>query len=167
MMDKLKFVNSRLETAWGFQLPDGRIIDLLNTNGSFALSYDRAFNLQTEEVFPVGEHPKDSVTLNDLTKQGGKTVHCYNEVDLNYGVRFKLNKTKLERIKKYFAKKGFHVTEEAVIHQYNNWCHGFKSGYRDEENGYHLFTPCGGNPFALRLTTLHEKCADWQITYWC
>ena len=38
---------------------------------------------------------------------------------------------------------------------------------RDEENGYHLFTPCGGNPFDLRATTLEECCADWQITYLC
>ena len=166
-MDKLKFVNSRLETAWGFQLPDGRIIDLLNPNGSFALRYNRAFNLKTGEVFPEDEHPDGSVTLNDLTKEGGTTVHCYDEVELNYGVRFKLTQDKLEKIKKFFAKKGFDVTNEAIIHQYNHWHYGFKSGYRDEKRGYHLFTPCGGNPFSLRLTTLHEKCADWQITYHC
>ena len=134
-MDKLKFVNSRLETAWGFQLPDGRIIDLMNEKGVFSLHYNRAFDLKTGEVFPEGEHPEGSVTLNDLTKEGGKTVHCYDEVDLNYGVRFRLTQDKLEKIKKFFAKKGFNVTKEAIIHQYNNWNYGFKSGYRDEKNG--------------------------------
>ena len=39
-----------------------------------------------------------------------------------------------------------------------------KSGYRDEKNGYHLFTPCGCNPLSLRATSL-EKELDWQTTY--
>jgi len=166
-MNTLNFIKDRHETAWGYQLPDGRIIDLLNENGKFYLSYDRSFSLQTGEVFPYGVHPKGSVTLNDLNKQGGQTVHCYDEVDLNFGTRFRIDEKKLNNIIERFAKKGFQVSKDAVLHQYNAWCHGFKSGYRDEENGYHLFTPCGGNPFSLRLTNLHEKCADWQTTYTC
>lgn len=166
-METLRFIKDRSETEWGYQLPDGRIIDLLDEEGHIFVKYDRPFNLKTGEVFPYNTHPDGSVTLNELNTQGGKTVHCYDEVDLNYGVRFKLTTKKLEEIKKFFSKKGFEVTNEAIIHQYNHWNYGFKSGYRDEKRGYHLFTPCGGNPFCLRLTTLHEKCTDWQITYSC
>lgn len=166
-METLKFVNSRYDTAWGYQLPDGRIIDQTKPDGTFALRYDRAFNLQTGEVFPEGVHPEGSVTLNALRGQGGKTVHCYDEVDLNYSNKYVLTAQGLKNIQKRFAKKGYNVTREAILHQYEAWRWGGKSGYRDEENGYHLFTPCGLNPFSLRLTTLHEKCADWQITYVC
>ena len=166
-MNTLKIIKTRHDTAWGYQLPDGRIIDLLNAKGKFALTYNRAFDLKTGEIYPVGEHPEGSVTLNDLDKQGGKTVHCYDEHDMNFGIRFKLDEKKLLRIKRHFAKRGFQVTTEAIRHQYEAWRWGGKSGYRDEKNGYHLFTPCGVNPFSLRLTTLHEKCADWQITYVC
>ena len=62
-----------------------------------------------------------------------------------------------------FKENGWHVTREAVEHQLG----GYKCGYRDEANGYHLFTPCGGNELAFRLTTLHDSCRDWQITYTC
>lgn len=37
----------------------------------------------------------------------------------------------------------------------------------DTRRGTHLFTPCGGNPFSLRATTLEECCRDWQKTYTC
>ena len=161
----LHFINSRHETEWGYQLPDGRIIDLLDAKGYFALKYDRAFNLQTGEVFPEGKHPDGSVTLNDLNYQGGKTVHCYDEVILNYSHRYVLSPGGLKMIQRRFAKKGYNVTKEAIQHQYDCWRWGGKSGYRDEQNGYHLFTPAGVNPFSLRLTSLHEKCSDWQKTY--
>ena len=166
-MDTLKFIKDRHETEWGYQLPDGRIIDMMNENGHFALKYDRPFNLQTGEVFPYDTQPDGCVTLNDLTAQGGRTVHCYDEVDMNFSTRFKLDDKKLRRIKKFFAKRGFNVTTEAVKHQFEAWWVGLKSGYRDKDNGYHLFTPCGGNPFSLRLTTLDSRCADWQKTYTC
>ena len=39
-----------------------------------------------------------------------------------------------------------------------------KSGYRDEKNGYHLFTPCGCNPLSFRVSSLEPEL-DWQITY--
>lgn len=166
-METLHFINSRYETSWGYQLPDGRIIDLCNDENVFVLQYDRAFNLQTGEVFPEGEHPEGSVTLNSLRGKGGKTVHCYDEVNLNYSQRYVLTQQGLKNIQRRFAKKGYNVTKEAILHQYEAWRWGGKSGYRDEKNGYHLFTACGGNPFSIRLTTLHEKCADWQITYIC
>ena len=48
----------------------------------------------------------------------------------------------------------------------NAWSLGGKSGYRDDANGYHLFTPCGDNPLCFRLSTL-DKRLDWQTTYIC
>ena len=36
---------------------------------------------------------------------------------------------------------------------------------RDDGNGYHLFSPCGCNPLSVRLSTLHDLCSDWQVTY--
>ncbi len=166
-MERLKFINDRHETEWGYQFPDGRIIDLIDENGKFALKYDRAFNLRTGEIYPCNTHPEESTTLNELTKQGGRTVHCYDEVDMNFSTRFRIDEKKLKRIKRFFLQKGFNVTTEAILHQYCAWWIGMKSGYRDEENGYHLFTPCGVNPFSLRLTTLDERCSDWQTTYTC
>ena len=49
---------------------------------------------------------------------------------------------------------GYHVTREVVIHNYCAWKCGFKSGYRDEENGYFLFTPCGGNDLSFKAFQL-------------
>lgn len=59
---------------------------------------------------------------------------------------------------------GFNVTSDAIRHQLDSWINDYKSGYRDEENGYHLFTPCGHNPFSIRITQLHPLCS-WQVTY--
>ena len=66
---------------------------------------------------------------------------------------------------KEFKDNGLNVTKEAIMHNYQAWRFDEKSGYRDEENNYHLFSPCGCNPLSFRATTLHEKCADWQHTY--
>lgn len=71
----------------------------------------------------------------------------------------------VKSICKRLEKHGFHVTEEAVQHNFWAWICGGKSGYRDEKNGYHLFTPCGLNPLSFRVTSLHPACEDWQITY--
>ena len=64
-----------------------------------------------------------------------------------------------------FEDAGYKVTEAAILHNYYAWSADLKAGYRDEANGYHLFSPCGHNPFILRATTLHPLCADWQTTY--
>lgn len=63
-----------------------------------------------------------------------------------------------------FKEHGFNVTRDAIIHNFSCWMGDLKSGYRDEKNGYHLFTPCGCNPLSLRATSL-EKELDWQTTY--
>ncbi len=76
-------------------------------------------------------------------------------------------KCNVPAIQKYFKKNGFNVTEEAILHNFNAWMCDMKSGYRDEVNGYHLFTPCGCNPLSFRVSELHKPCEDWQQTYEC
>lgn len=66
-----------------------------------------------------------------------------------------------------FKEHGFNVTKEALLHNYYAWCGDYKSGYRDDENGYHLFTPCGCNPLRFSCTSLEYGCKIWQKTYTC
>lgn len=73
----------------------------------------------------------------------------------------------IDKVIAEFQDNGFNVTREAIEHNYNAWRFDMKSGYRDEENGYHLFTPCGCNPLSFRCSSLEEGCEDWQITYVC
>ena len=63
-----------------------------------------------------------------------------------------------------FKSHGFNVTREALMHNYHAWRDDYKSGYRDEKNGYHLFTPCGCNPLSFRASELSAE-TDWQDTY--
>lgn len=65
-----------------------------------------------------------------------------------------------------FKDNGFDVTLEAIFHNYEAWLRDEKSGYRDEANGYHLFSPCGCNPFRLSASELHDGLR-WQHTYTC
>lgn len=102
-------------------------------------------------------------TLNELVADKKLFCkHCYAEVDLSYKT-FK-SKISIKRIQKYFKSNGFNVTEEAIMHNFNAYLLDMKSGYRDEENGYHLFTPCCHNPLSFRLTSLNKNC-KWQTTY--
>lgn len=57
-------------------------------------------------------------------------------------------------------------TREAVLHNFRAWSGDLKSGFRDDRNGYHLFTPCGCNPLSFRATSLEPEL-DWQKTYEC
>lgn len=62
-----------------------------------------------------------------------------------------------------FEANGFNVTEEAIIHNFEAWKSDYKSGYKDESNGYFLFTPCGCNALSFNATVLTGE--DWQKTY--
>lgn len=106
----------------------------------------------------------------------GKTLSEWIEAGVIKGARFPYVKivrnyspnTKfisMKSLQRYFKKRGFNVTKEAIIHNFSCWHGSLKSGYRDEANGYHLFTPCGGNPLSFTLTSLHPTAADWQTTY--
>ena len=153
---KYQMVESRNDCTWGFQLNDGRII--LVADEKFRLRFD-------EPIIVDGE----VTTLNDLKANGkGKEVFPYEKYDINDIKRAKsLSDKDLLRIQRRFKKNGFNVTFEALFHNYHAWFMDMKSGYRDEENGYHLFTPCGCNPLSFRATTLCDNCKDWQKTYKC
>ncbi len=171
-MKTIKFVKSRFEAMWGYQLNDGRIIDRTN------LRYDTPFNLETGEIYTGNDLqrsgknglpddvPEGFTTLNNLNAQKlGHEVYCYDEYNINLGNNPAMGDKDIDAIIAEFKEAGFKVTKAAILHNYYAWTADRKSGYRDEKNGYHLFTPCGCNPFSLRATTLHELCKDWQTTY--
>jgi len=182
-MDKIKFVKSRFDTSRGFQLNDGRIIainEVVNGGTTLALRFDTPFNIETGEIdstfYPPTKYkgkdglpdyaPDGFTTLNNLEAQKlGHVVHCYEEYRINLGEEPRMDGKQIAKVIAEFEDAGFKVTKEAILHNYYAWQGCLKSGYRDEKNGYHLFTPCGGNPFSLSATTLHELCSDWQTTY--
>lgn len=110
----------------------------------------------------VDEYP----TINDMIGNGEdiKCVFPYDECDSPIYKSHNLNP---QNVVDFFKRKGYNVTIDAVEHNYNAWLNDYKSGYRDEVNGYHLFTPCGCNPLQFRLSTLHPTASDWQETYEC
>lgn len=120
-------------------------------------------------VFYLGEYSewidKGIPTLNDLVRNGVLTeCHDYKEETLQYKTyRYDIS---IKRAISYFKKRGYNVTEEAIKHNLEAYRRGYKSGYRDETNGYHLFTPSSFNPLSFNLTTLSTFC-DWQTTYKC
>lgn len=89
------------------------------------------------------------------------------DIDLPSVERFgdKLTAEDFDSIMEEFAQAGFNVTWEALYHNYSAWLGDLKSGYRDEKNGYHLFSPCGCNPLSFRVSELRDDCSDWQTTY--
>lgn len=67
-------------------------------------------------------------------------------------------------VQKELADNGFNVSLEAIRHNYDAWCDGFKSGYRDTE--CHVFTPAGHiNPLRFTVSKLHPFAESWQKTY--
>ena len=168
-MKELKIVTDKSECQWGYEVEKGRIIVICDNDGKHPIRWDTKFNLKYGTIFENGDEvdTEHAITLNLLAINGiGREVHCYDEYDVNLGWIKTLSDKKVKEIRKEFAENGFHVTEEAIMHNYKCWKGDFKSGYRDDENGYHLFTPCGHNPFSLRATTL-VKGLDWQDTYAC
>lgn len=109
--------------------------------------------------------------INELIKEGkvrDATIYRYHDIFLPRfpgcyeGPAF--TSKVIRSVVEEFRANGFKVTREAVVHNYKAWFCDLKSGWRDEENGYHLFTPCGCNPLSFRATSL-EKELDWQTTY--
>ena len=78
--------------------------------------------------------------------------------------RRKFTEKIIQNILQEFKNKGFNVTREALTHNFRAWHADLRSGYRDEANGCHLFTPCGCNPLSFRVSSLEEDL-DWQTTY--
>ena len=147
-------------------LPDGSMVDV------YDVRYDSKVDIENHKyLLPCDEGYNESElpTFNDLYANGTmkKEGTCIeNEYDYTTK-KWSLSKSDIESIMQEFKENGFNITKEAILHNYTAWCRDEKSGYRDEVNNYHLFSPCGCNPLSFRATTLHEKCSDWQHTYTC
>lgn len=171
-MNKVIFKKNRSDVQRGVQLLNGRVATVVPLDGGWLFRFDVPFDIHTGEVCDTENPEKDVLSLNTIIKMGlGKEVSCYDEYDINFR-NYKMPKDingLVEKVILRFRKKGFNVSKEAILHNLSAWGCCCKSGYRDEDNGYHLFTPCGGglNPLSFRLSTLNESCKDWQITYTC
>lgn len=113
------------------------------------------------------EKRTDLPDLNELVKKGyvlEATIFREHEVFCGFVRSF--GPKRIAKVLAEFREHGFDVTEEALLYCYEAWKHDFKSGFRDEAHGYHLFTPCGCNPLTFRASSL-EKGLDWQKTYKC
>ena len=147
-------------------LPDGSMVDV------YDVRYDSKVDIENHKYLSSGDegyNESELPTFNDLYANGimKKEGTCIeNEYDYTTK-KWSLSKSDIESIMLEFKENGFNITKEAILHNYNAWCRDEKSGYRDEVNNYHLFSPCGCNPLSFRATTLHEKCSDWQHTYTC
>ena len=172
---KLRTVADRSETQSGVLLTDGRIISLFNEDNEFYLRWDFPIDLETMTYEPrLADENNGEISLNSLDRTviAGE-VKCYDECHYNrdiYPEAFtcpEQERLEIDRIESFFKKNGYNVSREAIEHNFNAWLNDMKSGYRDDINGYHLFSPCGCNPLSMRLSTLHILCDDWQQTYTC
>lgn len=148
-------------------LPDGSMVDV------YAVKYDSKVDIVNKKYIYISDDGYDECdlpTFNDLYQNGTmpKEGSCIEkQFSISFKRKYKLTEKDIDNIIKKFKKNGFNITKDAIMHNYDAWCYDMKSGYRDEVNNYHLFSPCGCNPLSFRATTLHEKCKDWQTTYRC
>lgn len=149
----------------GFQLHNGKMIDL------FPYRYDGKIDVENNTYLTIYDDEYDHTnlpTINELLQQGIiKEITCIErEFDINFpSGKISLTENDFDNIISKFKANGFNVTEEALKHNYNAWLADYKSGFRDNDNNYHLFTPCGCNPLSFRATSLHPQCIEWQQTY--
>ncbi len=167
-MKKIRFVKERSDAQWIFKMNDGRMIEIMNLKGEMVIRYDTPFELNTGIIYPKGSKvPKGVklITLNDLAEaKMGDTIYIYDEYEVMVGYPRTMSEKRIERICNKFRKNGFNVTPDAIKHNYHAWLGDLKSGYRDEQNGYHLFSPCGCNALRFSATNL-LPCLDWQTNY--
>lgn len=154
-----------------FVFPDGRMCDVMSCR------YDCKVDLSCMKYIPVScreEYSSSSLpTMEELVKCGVvKVMSCISvscEVSFYNGLpSFPTDLEFAEHVvSSFLSSHGVVVSVDAVLHNLDAWRSDFKSGYRDEANGYHLFSPCGCNPLSFRYNSLHELCEDWQQTYVC
>lgn len=174
-MKNLRFIDKKEDAQRSVTLNDGRIIALYNEDNKLCLDFGKLIDLEHGVMFDHNEQIPDgweTTTLNDIIAQNlGKETYCYDEIDFDKDIyRNEIHSEKQENaiineIFNFFQEKGVNVSMDAIIHNFYAWIADFKSGYRDNENGYHLFSPCGCNPLSMRYTTLNKLCEDWQTTY--
>jgi hypothetical protein len=148
-------------------MPNGEMVDV------YDVRYDSKVDIENLKFISIADEGyKDCTlpTLNELYANGTLTKEgtC---IEREHRVDFRnmssLNDSDINLIIAKFKENGFNVTKEAIQHNFEAWRYDMKSGYRDEVNNYHLFSPCGCNPLSFRVTTLHKQCEDWQTTYTC
>lgn len=151
----------------------GRKIPVLCSKGG--LHFDSRIDLTTLIAYEITDAEYKNVvdlpTINDLIKNGIANEWLpYKDVSLcNIDKKtefFDEGQLRIEAIKEYFKNNGLIVSTGAIMHNYEAWKCDYKSGYRDEVNNCHVFSPCGCNPFALHVSELYADC-DWQTTYIC
>lgn len=166
-MKKLEFILEKSDRCFIF--PNGKIIHL------FPYTYGAKIDLENETYIShdSGEEFENSTlpTINDLVEQGILIeASCIEkEHSIRFGVRKRvLTNNDIRNIIKEFAEHGLKVSRKAIMHNYECWLGDLKSGFRDDKNGTHLFTPCRHNPLQFHATSLgtHSSC-DWQETYYC
>ena len=147
-------------------LPNGAMVDV------YAVRYDCKVDIDNLKYLSIADNGYKECTLptfnelyanGTLTKEGTCIANKYDY----YTDKTRLSSTDIDDIIREFKDNGFTITKEAILHNYDAWLCDEKSGYRDEENNYHLFSPCGCNPLSFRASTLHKECDDWQTTYTC
>lgn len=156
MARKINIITNTENYEQWFETQDGLKLDI----PYYFLNRIDLKNLKLYSEFETNKFP----TLNELTEKK-ILVHKtgYIEIDKNFKT-FNYKRISINKLIEFFKKKGFNVTEEAIQHNLYAYKYDMKSGYRDEKNGYHLFTPCAHNPLSFRLTSLNKNC-DWQKTY--
>lgn len=164
-MRKLEFITEKSYKC--FILPNGKVLNV------FPFRWDAKIDLESEMYIPISDKEEYNnstlPTIADLAKKNIiKVDTCIRfEHSIHFSSRKRnLYKKDIKNIIKEFAENGLNVTEEAIIHNYECWLGDLKSGFRDEKNGSHLFTPCRCNPLQFHATSLekHPTC-DWQTTY--
>lgn len=159
-MKKLENIE-RLNDNRYFQTKDGSLEFPLNLN---EINYASHIDLSKKEYLEgKGEAKSDLPTLYDLVKSGELIEKLYQEEVCLDTDKFP-RRPQYKKWMQFFKARGFNVTREALKHNYEAWYLDSKSGYRDEKNNYHLFTPCGCNPLSFTATRLDDKF-DWEETY--
>jgi hypothetical protein len=170
-----QIITDRAEATRKGLLSDGRYFVRASDNTPMFLPiwYGNRLDLDNLLLFSgneIDEHP-EFPDLNDLVRDGRVTeATIYRSHDI-FLEKFSgcyeapaFTESLIRKIQKEFREHGFNVTRKALEHNFSCWFSDLKSGFRDEKNGYHLFTPCGCNPLSFRATSL-EKELDWQTTY--
>lgn len=169
MTEKLKIVKVLSYTQNGVRIVGtDKIILTSDIKEGYSLSYDTLFDLQEEKILnPMNIEDYKVATRNGITIS---TLLHNGLGEVMFGVYSispkNTDKPDFKAIIDEFAKAKFKVSEEGLIHNYKAWCADMKSGYRDEENGVFIFTPCGCNPLDFSVEYLIDDC-DYQTTYTC
>lgn len=128
--------------------------------------FDAYLDLAHMKYYAPFEEPEGAAIKVDLLVANGLGAFKFGYEIHNFRYKSENPKVDVNKVIEFFKEKGFNVTKTAIQHNYEAWQRGFKSGFLDEKNGYHLFTPCGANPLRFTLTSLCSV-TDWQTTYEC